>query len=170
MSPMPAQRPGQSKQDYRTPPEFIAAVKKRFGITEFECDLAADDDNALAPFYFTKEDSAFDAPTWNFGPGWNWCNPEFSALKAWTYRASVERLAEGARTLMLLPASVGTNWWRDHVHGKAWVLMLNGRLKFVGCEDVYPKDCALLEYSPEASRRIEQERHRSYEIWTWGKA
>ncbi len=30
--PMPAQKPGLSKQDYGTPPEFILAVMKRFRI------------------------------------------------------------------------------------------------------------------------------------------
>ena len=36
---MPAQRPGRSRQDFETPPEFIAAVKRRLGINGFGFDL-----------------------------------------------------------------------------------------------------------------------------------
>lgn len=168
MSPMPVQKPHRSKQDYRTPPEFIAAVKARYGITEFDCDLAADDDNALAPLYFTKQDSAFDAPTWKCGDGWNWMNPEFSDIGPWVHRAFSECERNQARTLVLVPGSIGANWFRDYVHGKAWVFFLNGRLKFVGCEDYYPKDCILIEYSPEALGRIREQHYSGYEVWSWG--
>jgi len=49
---MPKQKPGLSKQDYATPPEFIAAVKKRFGITRFDLDLAAVTENTVAKEFF----------------------------------------------------------------------------------------------------------------------
>lgn len=168
--PMPQQKPGRSKQDYRTPPEFIAAVKARFGIVDFDCDLAADDSSALAPVYFTKDDSALAAPTWKLGDGWNWLNPEFGAIAPFVDRAGGEAISNGTRTLMLVPASVGANWWREHVHGIACVILLNGRLKFVGCKDYYPKDCALLEFSPDAMQEIRESDHGSiYKVWTWGK-
>jgi hypothetical protein len=44
---MPAQKPGKSKQDYSTPIAFLDAVKKRFGLTAFDFDLAATKANAL---------------------------------------------------------------------------------------------------------------------------
>ncbi len=42
----PKQKPGRSKQDYGTPPEFLDAVKARFRIEAFDCDLAASHDIA----------------------------------------------------------------------------------------------------------------------------
>ena len=42
---VPIQKPGRSRQDYGTPPEFLAAVVARFGPLAF--DLAASRDNAV---------------------------------------------------------------------------------------------------------------------------
>src|SRR5882762_6462491 len=38
---------------------------------------------------------------------------------------------EQAKTVVLVPAAVGANWWRDHVHQRANVVFLNGRLCFI---------------------------------------
>jgi hypothetical protein len=50
-----------------------------------------------------------------------------------------EEMIKGARTAMLVPAGVGANWWRDHVHNKAHVLLLNGRIMFVGHHAAVPE-------------------------------
>jgi hypothetical protein len=55
---MPRQKPGQSKQDYRTPVEFLDAVRRRFNVDAFAVDLAADDDNHVAPVYYTAAEDA----------------------------------------------------------------------------------------------------------------
>jgi hypothetical protein len=77
---------------------------------------------------------------------------------------------------MLIPAGVGSNWWRDYVHNKAMVLLLNGRITFGGCPpnpktgkvDAYPKDCALLLYSPENKFYIDHG-DAAYDVWSWAK-
>ena len=56
----------------------------------------------------------------------------------------------------LVPAAVGSNWFRDYVDGKALVLLLNGRLSFDGAGP-YPKDCILCLYGIEPG----------YEVWSW---
>lgn len=56
---MPRQKPGQSKQDYRTPVEFLDAVRRRFNVDAFAVDLAADDDNHVAPVYYTAAEDVF---------------------------------------------------------------------------------------------------------------
>ena len=48
---------------------------------------------------------------------------------------------------MLVPAGVGSNWWKAWVHHKAYVFLLNGRITFVGQPTCYPKDCCLLYYT-----------------------
>jgi len=153
---MPRQQPGTSKQDVRTPKMFLDAVRLRLGIDAFSVDLAASRANTVAPKFYSAQTNALVHP-WNLG-GWNWCNPEFGDLRPWVQKG-FEESREGAQTAMLVPAGVGSNWWRDWVHGKARILLLNGRITFVGHKQPYPKDCALLIYEPGVIP--------AYETWTW---
>lgn len=158
---MPAQKPGHSRQDYQTPPEFLAAVRRLLDITQFDVDLAATAENAVCPRYYTERDDAFKQSwlTWR-QEGWNWLNPPFADLEPWVRRAW-EQAQLGARVAMLVPAAVGANWWRDWVDLKAQVRFLNGRLTFVGETAPYPKDCCLLLYALELPA--------TYEVWNWRK-
>lgn len=153
---MPSQKPGRSRQDYRTPPEFLWAVKRRLGIDAFAVDLAASKENTVADEYFDKASDAL-ARSWVFR-GWDWLNPEFKYIDPWVRRA-FEQSRVGARVAMLVPASVGANWWRAYVHNKAFVLLLNGRITFVGETMPYPKDCVLLLYGPDVAP--------GYDVWKW---
>ena len=163
----PPQKPGRSRQDYGTPPEFLAAVKQRLGIEDFDCDLAANADNRVTRPYLSLHNSAFDAPLWLFGDGWNWLNPPFAKIGPWVKRAHEEAEASyNACTAVLIPAAVGSVWWHEWVHHKANVVFFSPRLTFIGTPinpktgrpDVYPKDCALLLYG---NGRLE------YDVWRW---
>jgi phage N-6-adenine-methyltransferase len=158
----PRQRPGRSKQDYRTPPEFLAAVRARLGIEAFAFDFATDGGNAVAQNYFLDssldEDWPSQLPRENV---WGWLNPPYANLAPWVKKA-YESAKAGAHIAALVPAGVGANWWRDWVHEKADVLLLNGRLTFVGCTAPYPKDCALLLYHPTAVST-----GGCYDVWSW---
>lgn len=157
---MPKQNPGRSKQDYGTPLEFLAAVKRRLCITDFSADLAASEGNAVAAIYYTVEDDSLKSShKWDFG-GWSWLNPPFSNIAPWVEKASKEAM-QGANIAMLVPASVGSNWWRDWVEPYAYQSFLNGRLTFVGETTPYPKDCALLLYTPWG--------FTGHEVWNWGR-
>lgn len=159
--PVPKQKPGRSKQDYRTPPEFLQALKNKLGISEFMCDVAATKDNAVASRYFTEEDNALEQ-YWGFGEhGWVYCNPPFGDIKPWLAKAYSEVRNNQAKVAMLVPASVGANWWLAWVHEVAYVLFLNGRLTFVGETTPYPKDCAVLLYAPTFIGG------GGYQIWDW---
>ena len=153
---MPQQKPGRSKQDYCTPPEFLAALKKKLSIQEFDWDLAASKENTVAKFYYTEEQNSLIRP-WNVG-GWAFCNPPYKHIEPWVEKA-VGESENGAQIAMLLPAGVGSNWWNYFVHDLAHVLFLNGRITFVGKEDCYPKDSAILLYTHYI--------HSGYETWTW---
>jgi len=154
----PLQKPGRSKQDYGTPPAFLEAVKAKLGIWDFDCDLAASDENTVTHVgYFTEEGDALQEDSWKFRDGWNWLNPPYRNIGAWVSKAHYEWFVRDARTAVLIPAAVGSNWWRDHVHNKAGVFFLNPRITFVGCKDPYPKDCALLLYGDNPG----------YDVWTW---
>jgi phage N-6-adenine-methyltransferase len=154
MAKMPAQKPATSEQVVCTPPEFLAAVKNRLNISKFAWDLAASEDNTVTDIGYYDEDADALKQNWKIriegnhtAVNWAWCNPPYSNLEPWVEKAWRESL-EGAHVAMLVPASVGSNWWRDWVRNKAYITYLNNRIKFVGHKHMYPKDLALLLYAP----------------------
>lgn len=132
---------GGSKQDYSTPADFITAVSHRFGCPAF--DLAASVDNKKAPGWFSKQDNSL-IQEWHKIGGLLWLNPPFNNISPWAKKCDDESRL-GARILLLTPASVGSNWFCNHVHRKALVLGLNGRICFDG-KNGFPKDCILSCY------------------------
>jgi phage N-6-adenine-methyltransferase len=161
--PVPKQKPGNSKQDYGTPDNFIQAVKRRLGISRFAVDFAADASNAKAPHYFTRESDGLAQEWAKFtAHGWGWCNPEFANIEPWAKKAA-ECRSNGGKVAFLVPASVGSNWFANYVDGYALVLALNGRLAFMPDRPtwLYPKDCILALYH----RDIEP----GFKVWDWRK-
>lgn len=141
---------GKSKQDYRTPPDLLRAVKARLGITEFKIDLAADEDNTIAKLWYdSSQDALAIERPWTGAPsnGWCWCNPPYANISPWVEKAARESW-KGVHVCMLVPVSVGANWWHNWVEPYAYISFLKPRLKFVGATHPYPKDCALLLYTP----------------------
>lgn len=159
--PEPRHRRGKSKQDVATPRIFIEAACHKLRIREFSVDLAAHHGNFVVEPYITPDmDSLSDDVRWEdfTRQCWGWLNPEFADIHPWVDKAwRASRL--GAQVAVLVPASVGSLWWKECVHEKAYVLFLNGRIKFVGSEDYYPKDLALLLYHPMLQG--------GYSIWSW---
>jgi phage N-6-adenine-methyltransferase len=158
---MPKQQPGKSKQDYRTPVEFLDAVKNRLKIQNFTWDLAADAQNSVCQGnsggYWGIADNSL-TKDWHFTKGWQWLNPPYADIRPWVEKSDYES-AKGAHIAMLIPASVGANWWNEYVNYSAYQLFLNGRITFQGCETPYPKDCALLLYTPFI--------RSGNAVWTW---
>ncbi len=144
---MPEQKPGRSKQDYSTPRPFLDAVERRFG--PIRIDLAAHERNHVVPAYFGKgsalgEDSF--AQDWAKHAGVLWLNPEFDNIDPWAAKCR-EDGRRGARPLLLVPASIGSNWFVRQVHHHALVLAIRPRLSFDGVNP-YPKDLILAAYGP----------------------
>lgn len=161
----PAQRPFRSKQNYGTPKNFIAATKARLRIAEFAHDFAADAENAQAATYFDEARDALSVPKWAdyCRDGWGWLNPPFTEIGPWA-RKCRETRDDGGAIAFLVPAAVGSNWFRDYVDGHAYVLLLNGRLAFMPDKPtwLYPKDCILALY--------DQYTAPGYEVWDWRKS
>lgn len=144
---------GSSRQNFATPPEFVHAVEARFGA--ITVDLAASADNAKAPAWIDEERNSL-LVDWHKFDGLLWLNPPFAHIKPWARKCDVES-ALGARIALLVPASVGSEWFNDHVHGRALVLPLRPRLTFVGADDPYPKDLMLCVFGEPAG----------FEPWRW---
>lgn len=154
----PVQKPGRSKQDYGSPIAFLEAVARQFG--PIDLDLACRPDNMVAPYGITEE---IDALTQDWADPIYWSkggkvvvsgdhirvaylNPPFANIRPWA--AKIEQCRWLPRwTLMLVPASMGSKWWADHVLNKAMVYGIP-RLAFIGeggkTEGLYPKDLALV--------------------------
>ncbi len=165
MTTMPAQRPGTSEQVVCTPRAFLA-VEKRFGRLTF--DLAA-----------TRENNVTGDPDSFFGPGshlandaltadWMqiadetcWLNPEHGMIKGargFAHKCRVEAACSKIKIVMLIPASVATNWFAEEIHGHALVIPIRPRLTFVGHKDPYPKDLMICAYNLGAP---------GFEPWDW---
>jgi phage N-6-adenine-methyltransferase len=141
-----------SRQDYATPADLIAAVEWRFGVIGF--DLAAEAHNTKSASYFSPRDNSLKQ-VWHAVPGLLWLNPPFATLAPWASKCAAEAAA-GARIALLVPAAVGSNWFRDYVLGKALVCVLNPRPSFDG-RHAYPKDVLLAVYGHAPG----------FEVWQW---
>ncbi len=154
---MPAQKPGKSKQDYGTPNSLIRAVERRFG--PLVCDLAAHVTNAKAPAFYTKEQNtlvqawAKDYPSGNL-----WLNPEFADIEPYAEKCWVESQQRHGLIHLLVPASIGANWFAKFVNDKSMVLGLSPRITFEGCDQPYPKDVMLCTYGYG---------FRGFDTWRW---
>ena len=144
----PRQKPHKSKQDVQTPPDLLAAIKRDFGVTEWAWDLAAHAANAVCPRWFGPGSSdvtdSLGPVSWHI-PGDLWLNPEFGNLDPWAKKCADtwQDLNGGTRIFLLTPASIGSNWFEDHVMGIAHVVALSPRVTFVGHKQGYPKDLIL---------------------------
>lgn len=148
---MPRQKPGRSEQTVCTPPEFLAAIRGRFGVIAW--DLAATPENRVAPLHLGPgsqhgEDAlAVDWALLDCAGGQNmFSNPPHGQSRLWVKKAAEMRPALVKPAILLLPASVATNWYAEHVHGKALALPLRPRLTFMGHEHPYPKDLMAAVY------------------------
>jgi len=97
-----------AQQNLRTPGYLFEEVSRRFG--PFDVDVAADGDNALCLDYLDLESNAL-AQTW---VGRCWCNPPYKDIMPWIYKAiqSITKERGCERVVMLLPARVGTEWYK----------------------------------------------------------
>ncbi len=158
---MPAQKPGSSEQVVQTDHLLMRAVERRFGA--LHVDLAATRQNTQCAEYIDKAtDSLGVAWAQNWPRGRMWLNPEFNNIGEWAWKCAREclHLKKGGLILLLTPASIGANWFRDYVAPHARVIALNGRLTFVGHKQPYPKDCMLSVYGMTPG----------FEVWDWRRS
>jgi len=140
----PIQKPrGTSKQTYRTPRDFLAAVQATFG--PIALDLAADSPHVcerwLGPGspWGAKFEDAFAVDWFPLVPTGRiaYLNPPFSNIAPWA-RKCVEQAEKGLRIILLTPFTCGNR--QDIVYPHALTLGLRPRLTFDGESSPYPKD------------------------------
>lgn len=160
----PPPAPPENNQHWGTPRPFLNAVEKRFG--PIGLDLAAKADNCVVPAYFGAG-SPFEiedtlAPTtawddWVDPTALRWLNPEFADIAPYAEKCARYR---GVTTIaMLTHDAIDTEWFEQHVWGKALVLLLRPRMKFVGALDGFPKPLILSVFGPRVAPGVD--------LWRW---
>jgi phage N-6-adenine-methyltransferase len=152
---MPEQKPGRSKQDYSTPRELIDAVCARFGSLQF--DLAATRRNSIVPDrFFSPRDNSLAQDWRKLKQERLWLNPPFGDIEPWAKKCAE---TVGKKIFFLVPASVGSNWYKNYVHDVSSVYFLSPRLSFDG-KNSYPKDVLLACYGGRVGH---------HECWRWDR-
>jgi len=160
----PTIRRGKSSGDIWTPWEFIRAVEKKFG--PLTIDLAASGpQGAKASEFITPEQDSFSFK-WHEFLGLSWLNCEYGNIAPWAHKCADESLA-GWRGLLLVPGSIGANWYWDYAEPYSNVYSV-GRMVFDNCfgkdgnlvTTPYPKDLILCHYDWSQPRQKMQR-------WRW---
>ena len=153
---------GRSETVVGTPRVFLDAVERRWG--PLTVDLAATAENAKAPHCITPEQDSL-VQDWYRLQGNLWLNPPYDDIGPWAKKCVTELAMaplRGWRVLFLVPASIGSNWFAEHVYCHAAVHALKGRLTFNGHKDPYPKDLILAEYGSLDGK--------GFDVWDWRRS
>lgn len=120
--------PNNNFTDFRTPRSLFTTFDDRF---MFDLDVAANDENALCPSYFTEETNGLKQP-WNASSVW--CNPPYSNPKAWISKALAELEAGHCNVVvMLLNVDSSTTYFHDMIMPCVTELhLIRGRVDFGG--------------------------------------
>lgn len=154
-----------TKQDYGTPREFIDAVERRFGV--LVADLAAHEGNAKCEDYIDERENSLAVAWASRWPEANlWLNPPFALNTLFAAKCAVEAARRHGLILFLTPASIGTDWFAEHVNRRAIVLGLSPRIRFEGMSanpktgkvDGYTKDLMLSVFGCGLS---------GFDVWRW---
>lgn len=160
---MPKQKPHTSHQSYGTPWMLMKGLRKAGFVVTW--DLAATKDNAKAKRFITPEQDTFTVD-WSKLKGVLFLNPPFGKIKQFVAYC-VRMMKKGAHILFLVPASVGSNWFRDHVWHHGYVHYLKDRIPFIKHgkkkKQGYPKDCMIVEFK-KSLKPVSKGGHR---IWSW---
>jgi phage N-6-adenine-methyltransferase len=118
---------GNGITEWPTPQWLVDELTAEFG--PFELDPAATEENAKAPAWFGEADDGL-AQHW---PGVVWLNPPYgkTATPRWLAKARDE-VDHGCakRVVCLVPARVGTWWWRECEADPAVFVRVYGRVRW----------------------------------------
>ena len=165
---------GNSKQDYGTPPELLAAIERRFG--RILLDLAANGENHVAP-YWLGPGSALgeDALKVSWEQAWAkavlaeqdeqcqkiaFLNPPFKNIYPWADLCMRYSTWEFP-IVAIWPASIDTRWFNDLVRPHTTSFGIS-RPKFVGMTTGFPKTMMLSWFCG-----LPRENRPLGDLWNW---
>ncbi len=135
-----------------TPKRFVHAMVQKFGPIEW--DLAANAEHTVAPNFFDIQQDSL-AQDWTKCTGLKYCNMPFDRIGPWVEKAHEWKeklfpIGDAKSLLLLVPGSIDSNWWEEHVHEHCFEWRLKGRVPFYPDKPKwgFPKPLVLLEYHP----------------------
>ena len=142
-----------NNQKWETPQDLFDKLNDVFN---FEVDIAADDETAKCPIYYTEENDGFKKE-------WKevcWCNPPYGRYQIeWVKRANEQVKKYNNTIVMLIPARPDTKVWHEQIFKDATVIcFIKGRLKFGNSKDAAPFPSALIvfgKYNDEQVKILE---------------
>ena len=152
-----------AKDNWRTPVSLFDAIQRRLRISNFICDLAADEDNHLCDVWIGEEEDALSV-RWPVD-GWSWCNPPYSLTKEFVGKAIDESYK--SPSVLLVPAATDTVWWGEAFKNADVVLLLTGRVSFVSPETGKPVSGNTTGSTVFAFGGIHA---RDVHVWDWKKS
>lgn len=130
--------------EWPTPQWLVDELAAEFG--PFGMDPAATAGNAKAPVFFTVGDDGLSQP-WK---GRVWLNPPYGkyATPQWLAKAKAEvDLGHADLVVCLVPARVGTHWWREYAADPAVFIRVIGRIRWrAGQRGEAPFDSAVIVF------------------------
>jgi phage N-6-adenine-methyltransferase len=113
--------------EWSTPQWLVDQLAAEFG--PFDLDPAATAENAKAPAYITVDGDGL-AQDWH---GRVWCNPPYGKTSTPRWLAKARRevdIGHAERVVCLVPARVGTAWWRECEVDPAVFARVIGRIRW----------------------------------------
>lgn len=117
----------EDKDIYKTPRDLIDRINKDIG--QITLDACANEENKVCEKFISKEQNAL-VSDWTTS-GIVFCNPPFSKKDKFVEKAYTES-QNGTKIIMLVPASVETQFFKNCKEKAEWILFLSGRLTFEG--------------------------------------
>jgi phage N-6-adenine-methyltransferase len=110
---------------WATPPSVFEPLQAEFGFT---VDACADGLNAKLARYWSEAEDGL-AQDWSAEVVW--MNPPYGReIRAWIRKAR-EASDAGALVVGLVPAETDSDWWHEHILGRAEIRYLRGRIRFL---------------------------------------
>ena len=139
---------------WSTPRAFFLILDAEF---RFDLDVAASEDNAMCPEFYSEEFDALrrDWSAYGRRPPTCWCNPPYSKCAEFVAKAA-EEARKGVTTVMLIPSRTDTRYWHAHIWDQekhqprpgVEVRFLKGRLKFGDGKHSAPFPSVVLVFRP----------------------
>jgi phage N-6-adenine-methyltransferase len=116
---------------WRTPPEVFNYFNKDYN---FQCDVAASDDNHLVDWYYTERTDGLNSiwiDTLDAGD-YVWCNPPYSNPLPWVAKCIWESRYNGIGSVLLLNMDMSTRWAELLLSVNCTIITLTGgRIAFL---------------------------------------
>lgn len=153
MSELPLKALGTHFQAWMTPEVLFEGLYEEFGFT---LDAAADEQNALCPYFYTEADNGL-AKSWSGHVVW--FNPPYRECRKWCEKGARERDEHGVVSCGLILASTGSRWFHEVVLAQGFAYLFKGRIRFQAPEGISNRnapsfDSALVVFEPGDRRGL----------------